>query len=116
MKDQHGNKITEHEFTKDIGHRTESTLELRELFEEYAGCFRGVDECLPEGEYCALCVEDKERMQEIIQEVTKQIQSELLKEVLELTEGTEDELVYCIKQLDGDDIRKLADEKEIILN
>ncbi len=26
MKDQHGNKITEHEFTKDIGHRTEDLL------------------------------------------------------------------------------------------
>lgn len=26
MKDQHGHKITEHEFTKDIGHRTEDLL------------------------------------------------------------------------------------------
>ena len=28
MKDQHGNKITEHEFTKDIGHRTENPVEI----------------------------------------------------------------------------------------
>lgn len=27
MKDQHGNKITEHEFTKDIGDRTEKQIQ-----------------------------------------------------------------------------------------
>ena len=91
MKDKHNHKITEHEFTKDIGHRTEDLLmntikdnqelanhkpifkpeTIEEMFDEYAGCFRAVDECLLEGEGCNMCVEDKERMQEIIQEVGK---------------------------------------------
>ena len=56
-----------------------------------------------------MCVEDKERMQEIIQEVTKQIQSDLLKEIL----GKES-LVSGMIWIG--DIKKLAEEKEITLN
>lgn len=124
MKDQHGNKITEHEFTKDIGHGTEIIKTIEELFDEYAGCFRAVDECLLEGEGCNMCLEDKERMQEIIQEVTKQIQSDLLKEVLK-PEKLIDGKTYGLEWLRGfnyalekyrDRIKKLAEEKEIILN
>lgn len=95
MKDQHGKIITEQEFIKDIGHKTENSLELvknksnglelrRELFDEYAMCYREVNNCEVDGleNGCPECKEDKERMQEIIQEVTKQIQSDLLKEVI----------------------------------
>lgn len=80
MKDQHGNKITEHEFTKDIGHRAEMTKTIEEMFEEYAGCYKAVDDCLKELT-CPMCKEDKERMSEIITEVTKQIQADLLKKI-----------------------------------
>lgn len=109
MKDKHGNKITEQEFTKDIGHRTE------EMFEEIKSvAWKYVVRSSREEQGSRKEMENI--LDTLLIKLTKQIQSELLKEVLELTEGTEDELVYCIKQLDGDDIRKLADEKGIILN
>ena len=34
MKDTKGNKITEEEFTKDIGHRTEQPSEMKELIRQ----------------------------------------------------------------------------------
>lgn len=108
MKDQHNHKIIEYEFTKDIGHRIEMIKTTEEMFEEYAGCYRAVDDCLKELT-CPMCKEDKERMQEIIQEVTKQIQSDLLKEIL----GKES-LVSGMIWIG--DIKKLAEEKEITLN
>ena len=130
MKDQHNHKITEHEFTKDIGHGTEIIKTIEELFDEYAGCFRAVDECLLEGEGCNMCVEDKERMQEIIQEVTKQIQSDLLKEVYQRNRNHQpsedkekmfrddlEKLTYICGRVDVvNDIKKLAEEKGIIIN
>ncbi len=114
MKDQHGNKITEHEFTKDIGHRTEMTKTIEELFEEYAGCYRAVDECLKELT-CPMCKEDKERMKEIIQEVTKQIQSDILKEVMKLQQELNVDGNY-FDVISPDNIKKLAEEKGILIN
>lgn len=139
MKYQCGNKITEHEFTKDIGHRTEGTLdlaknnsnglELRKMFDNYSRVYALEEAC---GE-CELCVDNEETMQEIISEVTKQIQSDLLKEVLSLGVNTPDEVKEKNKHLDStsqeqlysgaigywsclNDIKKLAEDKGIIIN
>lgn len=84
MKDQHNHKITEHEFIKDIGHRTEGTLELvknnsnplelRELFEKLEKLNRDYP-----NDQDGFLWADKKNLRESI---TKQIQSDLLKEVL----------------------------------
>lgn len=60
----------------------EKTVE--ELFEEYAGAYRSVDECLFEGEDCQMCVEDKEKMIEIIKEVKQQVRREVVEEIYNL--------------------------------
>lgn len=125
MKDQHGNKITEYEFTKDIGHGTEggalelaknnsNGLELSEMFGEYEG--RAVNNWRAIGtteEFIA----NRKCMQEIFLQITKQIQSDLLKEILEklnywkTDNDKESQLVDDIYL----GIKKLAEEKGILI-
>lgn len=117
MKDQHNHKITEHEFIKDIGHRTEGTLELvknnsnplelRELFEKLEKLNRDYP-----NDQDGFLWADKKNLRESI---TKQIQSDLLKDILKMEIIVGDQFEsYCA--IDVDDIKKLAEEKEIILN
>jgi len=50
---------------------------IEELCNEYAGAFRVVDNCRQEEKYgkpCLTCLADKERMQEIIKEITTKIE------------------------------------------
>ena len=106
MKDTTGKTITEHEFTKDIGHRTESKT-IEEMFEDisYIGM---VD-----------THEADIKSKELREKITKQIQSDLLKEVLK-PEKLIDGKTYGLEWLRGfnyalekyrDRIKKLAEEK-----
>lgn len=117
MKDQHNHKITEHEFTKDIGHRTEMTKTTEEMFNKLCN--------LPRDSITGYVV-DNTGYNQIKTEITKQIQSDLLKEVLravrdyknyynpigdEVNQERHRTAENIMKQ-----IKKLAEEKEILIN
>ena len=53
---------------------------IEELCNEYAGAYREVDMC--DRDFCKVCPADKERMQEIIKEITTKIEEYLLREVI----------------------------------
>ncbi len=126
MKDTTGKNITEHEFTKDIGHRTEMQTEDRiQNYKEHLGLL-----CRhSRKEYCIGCG----MTLEFFENITKQIQSDLLKQVIHLAIYTPDEVKEKNLNLDSrtrqalyenaigywdciKNIKKLAEEKEIILN
>ena len=114
MKDTTDKTITEEEFMKDIGHgvvnplelakNKSNGLELEEMFEEY-GRLRTTAPIQSDGITSRVVV--TKQMQELITLVTKQIQSDLLKEVLSIPTLTED--IY------KGDIKKLAEERGIDL-
>jgi len=54
---------------------------IEELWDEYGVCFAVVDRC-DDTDGCQMCVEDKESMQEIIQEITTKIEENVLREVM----------------------------------
>lgn len=53
-------------------------MKLKDLFEEYGAIRTGVINCDDEG--CKICIEDKERMAEIIKEVEASIRKEVVEE------------------------------------
>ena len=56
----------------------DTNMTTKTLLDEYAGCFRVVDNCESDAYICEMCKEDKERMQEIIKELEASIRKELL--------------------------------------
>lgn len=112
MKDQHGNKITEQEFTKDIGHRVEAPMTVEELFDYYARLYKS----RMEGTMGI-------KQHQIIQEITKQIQSDLLKEVEGSLSGNNQinwhnnpiihDLVFST--INNLRIKKLAEDKQLTI-
>lgn len=83
---------------------------IEELFEEYADTRQIV--------FSSDVVENpaEKKRKEIIQEVTKQIQSDLLKEVLEFAEEEYNFGSRKYKIIFAEDIKKLAEEKNLTLN
>ena len=64
---------------------------IKTLLDEYAGAYKQVDDCFIglDDDDCLLCIEDIERMQEIIKELEASIRKEVVEELLEelLTEA-----------------------------
>lgn len=57
-------------------------MTIQELFEEYAGAYKQVDDCeYIDGIGCKICTEDKERMGQIIQEVEALVRKETVNEL-----------------------------------
>lgn len=58
-------------------------MNIEDLFNEYAGCYRVVDNCEDDGYGCKMCEADNKRMKEIIKEVEALVRKETLLFLLE---------------------------------
>ena len=79
-------------------------MTTRELLDEYAGCYRAVDNCsdsIGGVEDCHICKEDKERMQEIIKELETSIRKEVYEDLCNNAKTSEgDEWVMHTKLIE----------------
>lgn len=64
----------------------------KELLDEYSGCYRVVDNCEDDGYGCKMCLEDRERMQEIIQELEASIRKEVINGIINC--GVSSDCIY----------------------
>lgn len=64
-------------------------MTIKELLDEYAGAYRVVDNCEDDGYGCKMCLEDRERMQEIEKELEASIRKEVVEELHNYMESEE---------------------------
>lgn len=57
-------------------------MTTKELLDEYAGCYRVVDNCEGDGYGCKMCLEDRERMEEIEKDLEASIREEVVEDIL----------------------------------
>ena len=88
-------------------------MTTRELLDEYAGCYRAVDNCsdsIGGVEDCHICKEDKERMQEIIKELEASIRKEVVEQVetfISKNEGWDSGTAWETMVVSSTELRKL---------
>lgn len=105
----------------DLAKNNSNQLELEDMFEEYAEVKKDFEDCdcqtMESEKACDNCICEAKRMQEIISEVTKQIQSDLLKEIMKLpfTQRLNRDNTLEEPKISEVDILKLAEEKGIEL-
>ena len=94
-------------------------MTIEEMFEEYAGRLISIEECKCNNimkPNCSKCISNDKRLKIIIKTITKQIQSDLLKEILKLQRedcfdgSLNGRMIFLVE---SEDIKKLAEEKEI---
>lgn len=97
-------------------------MTTKNYLDEYAGCHRVVDNCEDDGYGCKMCLEDRERMQEIIKELEASIRREVLQEVYEgihmfdFYKRIDDDVKRLLNIEFKDSVKRFALSKGITLN
>lgn len=60
-------------------------MTIKEMFDEYAGAYMQVNGCPKDAPNCKMCVEDTERMAEIIKELEASIRKDTIEDILKST-------------------------------
>ena len=79
-------------------------MKTKDYLDEYAGCYRAVDNCsdsIGGVEDCHICKEDKERMQEIEKELEASIRKEVVEDIIHMAIYTPDEVKNQPCELDS---------------
>ena len=66
----------------------DTNMTTKTLLDEYAGCFRVVDNCESDAYICEMCKGDEKRMQEIAQELEASIRKDTIAEMRALDVAT----------------------------
>lgn len=81
-------------------------MTIKDLLDEYAECYRVVDNCEDDGYGCKMCLEERERMAEIIKEIEASVRREVIEDILNIPK--QEGRVHILKSISVYDIKEYA--------